>query len=161
MAVLSPTKRSIPWVTVGVGLFLVVVIGVVAWAITKTASCCRVRPVHYDTQESPEKKEDFCGQCAGGEAGGAGPWTGSLSPPTPYPFPTRPPQKDCPSLGSYQFEPCKCFGAQGAAVNPPRPFDSPLCGSCPAMSAEESLTTQTGCLRNTFDFPGRGILGVS
>lgn len=71
--------------------------------------------------------------------------------------------KDCASLGSYQFQPCKCFGIQGAAINAPRPLGTSSCSSQTSMSKDEMVKSQIGCLYNSFNFPPTdcGISGVS
>ena len=71
--------------------------------------------------------------------------------------------KDCASLGSYQFQPCKCFGIQGAAINAPRPLGTSSCSSQTRMSKDEMVKSQIGCLYNSFNFPPTdcGISGVS
>lgn len=102
-------------------------------------------------------KEGFCGGCGSG--------SGSLSPLNKDVVYDA--KKMCPSCGSYQFVPCKCFGPQGGALNPPRPERSSGCSNAVSMSKEDMIKFQGGCLRNDFTFPSceangvQNILGVS
>lgn len=112
---------------------------VVIIALTLFVSPCGVvRARDHDMHLKYGSTEKFCSQCGGDK-----------------------PRQDCPSLGSYEFQPCKCFGAQGGALNPPRPLDSPICSLSDSMSQEDMVKTQIGCLRNTFSFPCNTIAGVS
>ena len=138
-------SREFAIVATGI-VFLIIIL-----VLTVFARPCNT--VHVTKRELP--RETFCGQCGWG--------TGSLSPTLPptTTTTTTTDKKDCPSLGSYAFQPCKCFGAQGGALNPPRPFDAPSCSGADSMSKDDMIKTQIGCLRNTFSFPDVTLSGVS